>query len=347
MNPKDKHKLDQLITKASDIISCANDDDIPSFIGDGILQHLIEAIVKPKLSRDQSIYDYLLENKRRLQLLALIRLSIQHNYSIKGKVGFQDVFVSPNEHQWFDDGVMFFQGKERFAGLIGLYQGGRVKFGIVKRDIRGGDKIGPDDLQFVDVDEMTKRFRQPRVPKDLTQLDARIVELEQMLARREKRESKYQRYFSDNFWVFGAQYKQIDSHLNLDDEKIPDFTGVRIKDLARDIIEIKPPFLPLFSSSGSFRAEFNNAWNKAEQYLDFAQTEADYLYRQKGLIFDNPRCYLVAGFNLAESLRKKIKRKEHMNPLITFLTYNDVLSIARSTVGFVKLLKGRGGIHAK
>lgn len=340
MNPEDKQKLDQLITDASDIISCTNDSDILPLLGDGILQHFIEAIVKPKLNRNQNIYDYLLENKRRLQLLALIRLSIQHNYSIKGKVESQDVFVSPNEYQWFDDGVMFLQGKERFAGLIGLYQGGRVKFGIAKRDIRGGDQVGPDALEFVDIDDMAERSRQPRVPKDLVQLDDRICQLEQMLARHENKEAEYQQYFTDNAWIFGAQYKQIDSHLNLDDERIPDFTGVRVKDSARDIIEIKPPYLPLFTSTGSFRAEFHNAWNKAERYLDFAHTEADYLYRQKGLHFDNPKCFLVAGVDLTDPLLKEIRRKERMNPLITILTYNDVLAMARSTACLVKSLKG-------
>jgi len=338
MNPEDKQRLDQLITDASDIISCTNDADIPYLLGDGILQHFLEAIAKPKSNRNQSIYDYLLENKRRLQLLAGIRLLIQRKYSIKGKAGGQDVFVSPSEHQWFDDGVMFFQGEERFAGLFGLYQGGRVKFGIVKREIRGG-KVGPDDLEFVDIDDMDERLRQLPEPKDPTPLDAKINQLEQMLAQHENEEAEYQRYFTNNAWVFGAQYKQIDSHLNLDDKRIPDFTGVRVKDSARDIIEIKPPYLPLFSSTGSFRAEFNNAWNKAERYLDFAQTEADYLKRQKGLFFDNPRCYLVAGFNLAEPFLKEIKRKERMNPLITFLTYNDVLAMARNTVLFVKSWK--------
>lgn len=137
----------------------------------------------------------------------------------------------------------------------------------------------------------------------------------------------------------GAQYARIDSHKTFNDDNIPDFTGVRVRDAARDIIEIKPPFLPLFKENNCFRAEFNNAWDQGERYLDFARNDSDYLKRQKGLFFDNPKCYLIAGYNLNDEQFKELRRKERMNPAITTLTYNDVLAMAHSTVAFVKALK--------
>jgi len=73
--------------------------------------------------------------------------------------------------------------------------------------------------------------------------------------------------------------------------------------------------------------------------LDFTRQEAEYLRRQKGLFFDNPKCYLLIGYNLSEKQLKEIRRKERLNPAITILTYNDLLSMAKSTVDFIKALK--------
>jgi len=339
MKKKRKIRLDEVLHEAIKIIESSDDKDIPNLLGDGIMQSLLKAIASPKSNREQTIYDYLFENKHRLQLLALIRLAIHINYAIKGKVREEDVFVSPSHIQWFNDGVMFLQGGKQFEGLIGLYQNGRVKFGIAKRAIKGGEKIGPDDLEFVDVAEMGERSSQPSVPKSFKDLDKAISDLEELLQNKENDESEYQNYLMKNPWVFGAEYKLIESHKAFNDDNIPDFTGIRVRDSARDIIEIKPPFLPLFTQHNHFRAEFNTAWNQAEKYLDFARQESDYLKRQKHLIFVNPKCYLLAGYNLSEKQIQEIRRKERMNSAITILTYNDLLVMAKSTVEFVKNLK--------
>jgi len=320
--------------------SATSDSEIPQLLGDGIIQTLIDAIAEPKTDVKQSIYDYFLQNKNRLQLLSLIRLVIHTNYSIKGKIKNTDVYVSPHHIQWFENGVMFVQGDKQFEGLIGLYQDGRLKFALAARDIRGGDKLGPDAFNFVDLDEMEKRSNQPSIPKSTNDLDAAICRLENLLYEGTSDEATYQMYLSENPWVFGAQYTRVDSHISLNDENIPDFTAVRVSDSSRDIIEIKSPFLQLFRDDGSFRADFNNAWNKAERYLDFTRREADYLRRQKGIFFDNPKCILLAGYQLSESQIAEFRIKERMNPAITILTYNDLLTMARSTVRFVKALKG-------
>jgi hypothetical protein len=336
-----KQRLDVLLSEAAEIIQTAHDSDIPELLGNGVTDAFLKAIAKPKQDKEQGIYDYLLANKYRLQLLAIMRLAIQANYSIKGKIEGTgaDVYVSPNHIQWYEDGVMFLQGEKQFEGLIGLYQGGRVQFAVSKRDMRGGESIGPEALDFVDVEEMQDRTQQPSVPQTTDALKEAITRLQRLLRQEQHDEGAYQKYLTRHPWVFGAQYKQIDSHKALDDENIPDFTGVRVRDSARDIIEIKPPSLPLFKGQKSFRAEFNDAWNQTERYLDFARNQSDYLMRQKGLFFDNPKCYLLAGYNLTEAQLRELRRKERMNPAITILTYNDLLAMAKSTVVFVRALK--------
>lgn len=205
--------------------------------------------------------------------------------------------------------------------------------------MRGGESFGPEALDFIDVDEMRERFNQPSIPSHTSDLDKAIETLEELLEKGVNDESLYQEYLCRHPWILGAQYNAIDSHQAFDDVNIPDFTGVRVRDSARDIIEIKPPFLPLFTVENSFRSEFNNAWNQAERYLDFARLEAEYLRRQKGLYFDNPRCYLLTGYQLLDEQMKELRRKERMNPSITILTYNDLLAMAKSTISFVKALK--------
>jgi len=191
MKENTKKRLDAAFTEAIKIIQSSKDADIPILLGDGIMHSLLEAIAQPKSKKEQSIYDYLLENKNRLQLLALIRLAINNNYSIKGKVQETDVFVSPQHIQWYEDGVMFVQGEKRFEGLIGLYQNGSLKFGIAKRMLLGGEKIGPDDLEFVDVEEMGERSKQPSVPKSYNALDNAIIDLETLLKNKDNDESNY------------------------------------------------------------------------------------------------------------------------------------------------------------
>ena len=339
MSSVDKERFDSLLLEAAEIIKSTDESNILKLLGDGIMQSFLESIAKPKSDKNQTIYDYLLRNKHRLQLLAMIRLAIHKNYSIKGTVGHHDVFVSPNYIQWYENGVMFLQGKEQFAGLIGLYQNGRVKFGIANRDIRGRGKFGPEAIDFIDVDDMRERSNQPLVPSHTSDLDKAIDKLRGLLNRSENSESVYQEYLCNYPWVFGAQYSCITSHQTFDDVNIPDFTGVRVRDSARDIIEIKPPFLPLFTKNNTFRSEFNNAWNQVERYLDFSKSDADYLQRQKGLYFDNPKCYLLIGYQLSDLQIKELRRKERMNPAITILTYDDLLAMAQSTVSFIKALK--------
>ena len=330
-----------LLQKASEIIQEVSDVEAAKILGDGVLDILLRSILKPKKDfPDISIYDYLLQNKHRATLVALLRHAIIHNYSINGTVEGNPIFVSPDFHQWFQDGVMFLQGEKQFGGLMGLYQEGAVKFAIAARDARGGEQLGPDDFIFISIEEMKERFKRLK-QNSLDSLDAAVKQLENLLENQINDESKYQSLLEENPWMLGAEYEAIHSHRVLDDENIPDFTGVRVHDKYRDIIEIKPPFLTLFrNSDGEFASDFNTAWNQAERYINFALTESDYL-RRKGLMFENPKCYLLIGYALTDEQRKKIVVKERMNPSIRVRTYEDFLTYAKSTIQFVKTLKGK------
>jgi hypothetical protein len=167
-----------------------------------------------------------------------------------------------------------------------------------------------------------------------------INELEKLIFDREESESIYQKLFIKYPFLLGGLFTSVQSHKKLDDENVPDFSAVRSKDDFFDIIEIKQPFLQLASENGVLRSEFNNAWNQAERYLDFARIESDYLPRQKGLKFENPYCYLIAGYKPCESLKKEITRKQRLNPGIIFLTYDEVLKTAKAYQHFINEISG-------
>ncbi|MEA2075679.1 MAG: DUF4263 domain-containing protein [Euryarchaeota archaeon] len=330
-----------LLQKASEIIQEVTDVEAAKILGDGVLDLLLRSILKPMEDFPEiSIYDYLLQNKHRAMLVASLRHAITQNYSIKGTVEGKPVFVSPEYHQWFQDGVMFLQGKKPFEGLMGLYQDGEVKFAIAARDAREGEQLGPEDFIFISIEEAKERFRSIK-PESLNSLDAAVISLEDLLKNQSKDESEYQSLLKENPWMLGAEYEVIQSHRALDGNNIPDFTGVRVRDKYRDIIEIKHPFLTLFrESDGEFASDFNTAWNQAERYINFALTESDYL-RRKGLMFENPKCYLLIGYALTNEQRSKIFVKERNNPLIRVLTYDDFLVYAKATIQFVKNLTGK------
>ena len=156
-----------------------------------------------------------------------------------------------------------------------------------------------------------------------------IEELEQLIAKKCNEESKYQELFQRNPWILSGQHTIIERHANLDDANVPDFTGVRAADSCRDIFEIKPPFMPCFRKDGELTAPFNDAWSQVERYLNFARQQRQYL-RDKNLLFENPRCFLITGYGLTDKERQALRIKETFNNAITVLTYEQVLAIAKA-----------------
>jgi hypothetical protein len=312
-------------------------EDVSTVFGDDILNRLLKAIAKLSAGEGASPYDFLLHNKSGLTVMARLRQIITNACAVPGAIDGVQVYLSPSPYQWFDDGVMFLQGTEPFTGHYALYQNGTLKFALAARDMAPGEEVTPSSLMFVSVEELRRRLAEVQ-PLTL-QVQRAPLELEALLGKRIEDESAYQRFLGQYPWCFGAMYSSISSHLHLDDKTIPDFTGVRLQDGTRDIFEIKSPFLDLFRKDGGFAADFNDSWNQAERYLDFTRRNGDYLQREKGLRFENPRCYLLIGHGLTVDQIKAIRGKERMNPAITVYTYDDVLTLIRNTCARIEQLR--------
>jgi hypothetical protein len=201
--------------------------------------------------------------------------------------------------------------------------------------IKSGERVLYEKVKLA-IDELLRTIPSNQIDE----LEKPLIEIKELLNSQNNKESNYHKWLQKYCWIFGFDYKLIESHKNLDDKRIPDFTGIRVYDDFRDIFEIKPPFIPLFQKDGEFTSEFNKAWNQVEEYLNCAIEDKDSL-RRKGLNFDNPKCYLILGYNLSEQQIKKIRTKARVNPAINFRTYDDLIAWAENTINFVKKHKGR------
>lgn len=316
-------------------LSMLDDSAFSRVVSQEAVVGLLKALLDPgRVSEFQNAAEFLLHNKCRATFIAALRLSLTGSYAIRfDRSDGPPMFVSPFQCQWFDDGVMFLEGTEPFTGAIGVYREGHVYYAIARREALAGDTLGVDDFEFVGVDRLAANSE-----LDGDELRRAEPELLKLLSSGCPDEAEYQSFLQRHPWVFGAQHERFTRHDTLSESDIPDFTAVRTKDKALDIFELKQPFLPLFRRKGGFRSEFLQAWDQAERYLDFARSNGDYLWREKGLRFDRPRCYLVIGYRLEPSELAAVRRKQRSNSAIEIFTYDDILAQLRGTVLVIERL---------
>ncbi|MFH1654108.1 MAG: Shedu anti-phage system protein SduA domain-containing protein [Pseudomonadota bacterium] len=162
----------------------------------------------------------------------------------------------------------------------------------------------------------------------LQHMENGLSRLKQLLMEQNESESVYQELLEEHPWMLGGLYSEINRHSALDDQRIPDFTAIRCYDHCLDIIEIKQPFLKLFRKKGGYAAAFNDAWNQAESYISFAVQQRSYLYEEKELRFENPRCILLLGYNLTPKKLREIRKKEGLGRIISVFTYDHLVKTA-------------------
>jgi hypothetical protein len=202
------------LAELSEILIQLDDREVIDLFDGGFLDGLLSAILNPSnVDNYPSIQDFLLANKFRATVISGIRYALGMNYSIAVKTenGQSETFVSPTPQQWFDDGVMYVVGEERFSGLIAAYRNGSVSYAIADRDIRAGEDLGPESFQFIDV-EVAQRLQEELAHADRVPLQVPLEELRALLDAQINDESKYQELLHRFPWVLGAQYESIHRH---------------------------------------------------------------------------------------------------------------------------------------
>jgi hypothetical protein len=319
-------------------LSKLSDEEVGSvLLGTPALDNFLAGIFDRAWSKGHLMSETVARHKHRLQVMAAIRHVVTRNATLTAEVNGRRVCISPHHQQWRDDGFIYTEGEHPFAGLLELYRPGddTVWAAIATRDIDAGQEFDPSDvMDFVPLEEFKKRPL-PVLPSSEGDLDVPARELGDLLDSGANDEAVYQELLSRHSWVLGLEYEKIFRHDRLDNENIPDFMGVRVRDQKRDVIEIKPPFMALTRSDGEWSQDFLRAWDQAERYLHFCRTQRAYL-RDKGLNFENAICILVLGHNLDERTRAKLRAKESMNAALRVFTYEDLAAYVRSTAAFVK-----------
>lgn len=325
-----------------EVLPQLTDEEVGNLLGAKELWDFIASIVDIPTLRSEAkpgthFAQLFLTNRNRAQTAALI-----HYFAVRlgtAQVKMQDgstAYVSPHFSQWFDEGIMLLEGDQPFAGLISHYQDGRATYAVAKRDFAKGEEMGRDDFIFVDQDEVDNLIGTS--PPEVSRLDEPLNKLKSLLGDSNNDESKYQELIREFPWILGAQHQDTQRHTNLDEENIPDFTGIRVHDGSRDIFEIKPPFMRVGRKTGNLTQHFNDAYDQAARYLNFAREQRQYL-RDKGLRFENPACYLIMGYQLDEDTKKELRLRQKNNPAIQIITYDELLTFVSNTIKFVKSLR--------
>jgi hypothetical protein len=287
-----------------------------------------------------NVYAWMLENKLPWLFWSFMYRVISNRMAVKVILNTgHEAFISPTIDQLLRSGITFVQGAKRMEGLLCGYKDGRVSVAVVRRDIPAGQGMSADDLEFVDLDE---RGRLPGDEERTYSFREAENVLRSSIKLRADDEAAFQEYFGRFPWVFGLQYNKVQSHRKFNDETIPDFTAVNSRNGLRDIIEIKPPGTRLFGKGGAPLAAFHSAIAQCERYIDFADSNRDYLCREKGLRFDTPTAILVAGLDLDVECLKELRRKERLSPRLRIYTYNDILASISSMRHVVEELHKSG-----
>lgn len=178
-------------------------------------------------------------------------------------------------------------------------------------------------------------------PTPLAEMEQGLRDLRDLLDQRCERESAYQELLAAHPWMLGGHYSAVTRHQGLDDKHIPDFTATRSWDQYLDIVELKQPFLSCARNDGTLSAAFNDAWNQTIGYLAFVNRQGQYLEREKGMRFANPRAILLVGKDLDERTGKLIQEKESLTPSITVMTYDHLLALAGEVLYLLRLASAK------
>ncbi|HEY1174495.1 MAG TPA: Shedu anti-phage system protein SduA domain-containing protein [Verrucomicrobiae bacterium] len=317
VGPKDAHLADRLEQLHGCLFS-----KIPGFPHPFQIHHLLVVV-----NADLSATAYVNELD--------MKMTVKSNRSIKSG---EDVYVNDiSDIPEVDVGVSIpvdaaFVVVQSFGWRRSVfYDFGPLAFEKNQRVYRIEDMLAQQTLVLFGLKQML-----PQGVARIAEMENSLKLLQALLDSNCEEESKYQQILTRSEWMLAGNYSQLLRHAKMDDINIPDFTAVRCYDGCHDVIELKHPFLKLFKSDGNLSAEFNDAWNQAERYLDFCVRQRAYLQDQKKLFFENPRCVLIIGYNLTEDQKRHILMKQGMNKAITVFTYDQLVSIAKRILRLVK-----------
>ena len=170
-----------------------------------------------------------------------------------------------------------------------------------------------------------------------------VADFENMLTQ-DLPESKWQKWFQSNGWVFGTDFVGIVDTRSIDTEHIADYL-MRAYDDFIDVIEIKRPggglkFWATKTDHDNYvpSADLVKAITQSTKYIYEIEREANsvkFLERTDGVKVIKPRCVLIYGRSndWDEEQKKDYRILNSAYHNLTIMTYDHVLSRAKKILG--------------
>ena len=173
----------------------------------------------------------------------------------------------------------------------------------------------------------------------LEDLEAKLKEFEELLDKKEK-ESKYQTFLKDNFWMFGPDYCEIFKEAKAGMSGRNDYVLQR-NDGYHDVLELKKPSSKLFTSDKfpSMYTDLKNALSQMSRYLAYFSKHYLSHKEETGKDIYSPQGIIVIGRRREEEREILKEHKNILSRQVEILTYDDILDKAKRTIDVYKNYK--------
>lgn len=189
----------------------------------------------------------------------------------------------------------------------------------------------PTDLLLLKKNVKDEFLKLNNAHRTLTSLELAIEQLEKLLETIKRNENSLQKCITENPILLGLDYAKIIPKHKLGSEFEVDYALEKFNGLV-DLMEIESSTLNVFTKKGNPSNHLVHAEQQVIDWLDWIEKNNSYARNGlDGLI--SPKGFVIIGrtSTLTEKTKASlIRRNKAFNGLITILTYDDVLSKAKS-----------------
>ncbi len=152
-----------------------------------------------------------------------------------------------------------------------------------------------------------------------------------------KDEEVWQRFFSENTWILGADFVEIFDERRLDVENITDYL-LKSYDGFVDIIELKLPVEEFWTDENIPRAELTKATMQCNRYIletERRMNDADLLKKLGNIPIAKPRITLIYGRSIKwdESKKESYRVLNSSYTTLNIITFDHLLERSKRIVG--------------
>lgn len=217
----------------------------------------------------------------------------------------------------------------------------------VKNELKKkNEKIIKLNDQIKQLNEENRNLKIQSIKTNINEYKGIIKKIKYSLTKEADNEPCFQKYFSDNKWIFGPWFEDVIPKRKADIKNEPDFVLKRFDGFC-DVVEIEAPGKELFtkpnkSNKSQPKAELTQAFSQIIDYIDsYMDNYKNEFYKdyesglQNPLNPYKPRGLVIIGRDKT-SERKKLRQFNSFLNHITILTYDEFLRNVESMLDFIE-----------